>query len=161
MGIQRIGETMQQVTLIGHAGQDAELRTTGGGTTMAKFSLATKEREKTEWWSVTVFGQSAENAARLITKGMKVFVQGRFDLREYEQQGNKRFSLDVVADKWELCSGGPHQRGEQHRPPPQTRTPAEPRRSQQKTFDGYSDKTPAEQSWDSGPGATNDDDIPF
>lgn len=150
---------MQQVTLIGNVGKDAELRTTNAGTTMAKFSVATSERrggeEKTEWWNVTVFGQSAENAARLVTKGQKVFVQGRFELREYEQNGVKRMSLDVSCDKWELCGGGhPQQRGEQYRPSPQTRAPAESRRPQQTAFDA-----PVEQSWDSG--ANPDLDIPF
>jgi single-strand DNA-binding protein len=151
---------MQQVTLIGNVGKDAELRTTNAGTTMAKFSVATSERhggeEKTEWWNVTVFGKSAENAARLVTKGRQVFVQGRLELREYEQNGVKRMSLDVACDKWELCGGGdrPQQRGEQYRPPPAARAPVEPRRSQQTSFDA-----PAEQSWDSG--ANPDDDIPF
>lgn len=151
---------MQQVTLIGNVGFDAETRTTPGGKTMARFRMATTERwggnEKTEWWNVTVFGPSAENCVRLVVKGRQVFVQGRLELREYEQNGVKRISLDVACDKWELCGGGhPQQRGEQYRPPPQTRTPPEPRRPQQTSFDA-----PAEQSWDSGPGA-EDDEIPF
>lgn len=52
------------------------------------------------WFNVTVFGRDAESLAEVIQEGAKqrVLVQGRQETREYESDGQKRTSLDVVAD---------------------------------------------------------------
>ena len=54
----------------------------------------------TTWWSVTVFGKQAEDLADVIAEGKKqqVTIAGRSETREYEHNGEKRTSLDVIAD---------------------------------------------------------------
>ena len=54
----------------------------------------------TTWWSVTVFGKQAEDLADVIAEGKKqqVTISGRSETREYEHNGEKRTSLDVIAD---------------------------------------------------------------
>jgi len=88
----------QRVTLIGHVGQDPQMRYTPDGTPVATFSLATKTArskakfpecpagwkesyngknwELTTWWRVTCWRQLAETASQYVTKGMLVFVEG-------------------------------------------------------------------------------------
>ena len=54
----------------------------------------------TTWWAVTVFGKQAEDLADVIAEGKKqqVTISGRSETREYEHNGEKRTSLDVIAD---------------------------------------------------------------
>lgn len=54
----------------------------------------------TTWWNVTVFGRDAETLAETIQEGAKqrVNIIGRAETREYEANGEKRTSLDVIAD---------------------------------------------------------------
>ena len=88
----------QRVTLIGHVGQDPQMRYTPDGTPVASFSLATKNVvskartpecpngwkesfngkawEVTTWWRVTCWRQLAETVSQYVTKGMQVFVEG-------------------------------------------------------------------------------------
>ena len=67
-----------------------------------RFNKQTNEWEDTgtTWWAVTVFGTDAENLADVIAEGKKqlVTVAGRSSTREYEHNGEKRTSLDVIAD---------------------------------------------------------------
>jgi single-strand DNA-binding protein len=98
-----------KVIVIGNLGRDPEKRYTQDGRPVTRFSVAatTRRRERdgewadhTEWFSVTVFGRQAETLAERITKGTRVYVEGRLESRQYESQnGNKGFSLDVVANE--------------------------------------------------------------
>ena len=67
-----------------------------------RFNKQTNQWEDTgtTWWSVTVFGKQAEDLADVIAEGKKqqVTISGRSETREYEHNGEKRTSLDVVAD---------------------------------------------------------------
>ncbi|MBV9582799.1 MAG: single-stranded DNA-binding protein [Chloroflexi bacterium] len=96
-----------KVIVIGNLGRDPEKRYTQNGQPVTRFSVAatTRRRERdgewadhTEWFSVTVFGRQAETLSERVTKGTRVYVEGRLESRQYESQnGNKGFSLDVVA----------------------------------------------------------------
>jgi single-strand DNA-binding protein len=98
-----------KVIVIGNLGRDPEKRYTQDGRPVTRFSVAatTRRRERdgewadhTEWFSVTVFGRQAETLAERVTKGVRVYVEGRLESRQYEMQnGNKGFSLDVVANE--------------------------------------------------------------
>ncbi|HEY1293628.1 MAG TPA: single-stranded DNA-binding protein [Chloroflexota bacterium] len=98
-----------KVIVIGNLGRDPEKRYTQDGRPVTRFSVAatTRRRERdgewadhTEWFSVTVFGRQAETLAERLTKGTRVYVEGRLESRQYESQnGNKGFSLDVVANE--------------------------------------------------------------
>jgi single-strand DNA-binding protein len=93
--------------VVGNLGRDPEKRYTQDGKPITRFSVAatTRRRERdgewadhTEWFSVTVFGRQAETLAERLTKGIRVYVEGRLESRQYEtQNGGKGFSLDIVA----------------------------------------------------------------
>src|SRR6185437_14431114 len=95
--------------IVGNLGRDPEKRYTQDGRPVTRFSVAatTRRRERdgewadhTEWFSVTVFGRQAETLAERVTKGTRVYVEGRLESRQYEtQNGQKGFSLDVVANE--------------------------------------------------------------
>lgn len=92
---------MNRVFLIGHIGKDPELKPTAGGTSVLKFSLATKERyndqEHTEWHNIVAFGKRAEFMAKYLSKGDRVHIEGRLKTSKYEDRdGNTRYSTSIV-----------------------------------------------------------------
>jgi single-strand DNA-binding protein len=99
---------VNKVILIGRLGQDPDVRTTGGGTSVANLRLATSERRKdrdgnwgehTEWHSVVCFGRTADNVGRFLRKGRQLYVEGRLQTRKWQdREGKDRWSTEVVAD---------------------------------------------------------------
>ena len=99
--------SLNKIMLIGNLGQDPELRYTPEGNPVANFSIAVTYRRRvneemqgeTEWFNVSCFNRTAENVNQYLTKGQKVYVEGRFQSREYVgQDGNQRRSFEVVAN---------------------------------------------------------------
>jgi single-strand DNA-binding protein len=98
-----------KVIIVGNLGRDPEKRYTQDGRAITRFSVAATTRRKerdgewadhTEWFSVTVFSRQAETLAERLTKGTRVYVEGRLESRQYEtQNGQKGFSLDVIANE--------------------------------------------------------------
>jgi single-strand DNA-binding protein len=91
-----------KAVLIGHLGKDPEMRYTPDGLAVANFSVAATEKikgqDRTEWFRVTAFGKLGEICGQYLSKGKQVYVEGRLQSNEYtDKEGNKRFSLDVVA----------------------------------------------------------------
>lgn len=83
----------------------------------------------TTWYSVTAFGRLAEDLADIIQEGQKqqVVVSGRLETREYEHNGQRGSSLDVVADQVGLVHRAPRdQQGQQSRPAQSQPAPADP-----------------------------------
>ena len=106
-----------KITLVGNLGRDPETRYTPNGTMNVRFTMAVSRRfndssgqqqERTTWFSVTTWGKLAETADRLaqsgyLAKGKQVYVDGRIESREYQdQQGQTRTSLDVTANELQL-----------------------------------------------------------
>ena len=98
--------TINQLTLIGFTGQDAEVHYTQNGTLVTTLSIATKEswknaegswQSRSEWHRVVLFGPLAEYA-RTLTKGSLVLVQGAVRSREYEKDGVKHRVFEVRAE---------------------------------------------------------------
>lgn len=96
---------INQLTLIGRIGGDPEIRTLEGGTTIARFSVATSEsykdkagqwQETTEWHNIVVWRELAERCAGL-KKGVLVCVVGKVTYRKYEKDGQQRTITEVVA----------------------------------------------------------------
>ena len=110
-----MSEGLNTVMLLGNLGTDAQLRTTPGGQPVLSFRLATSEsyldkeknrQERTEWHSVTIWGRRGEALEKRLTKGSRVFVEGRLHTSSYDKAGQKHFRTEVVADKL-LFAGGP------------------------------------------------------
>ena len=93
---------MNTVILIGRLTRDPELRYTNSGHAVANFTLAvdrpfSKEKE-TDFIPIIVWQKQAENCAEYLLKGSQVAVEGRLQVRGYEdKQGNKRSATEVVA----------------------------------------------------------------
>lgn len=107
--------SVNKVFLLGHLGRDPEVRYTQGGTTVANLRLATNERrpdgqggwkDETEWHSVVVFGKQADNVKKYLTKGREIFVEGSLRTRQWQdQQGQKKFSTEIVAQNMRFVGG--------------------------------------------------------
>ena len=99
--------SVNKVILIGNLGRDPEVRHSQAGAKIVNFSLATSEtwkdkntgerREKTEWPRVVIFSEGLANIAeQYLRKGSKVYIEGSLQTREYEKDGIKRYSTEVV-----------------------------------------------------------------
>jgi len=96
-------QSLNRATLIGNLGRDAETTTTPSGVSVTKFSVATTSRfksgddwqERTHWHNVVLW--RGENVAKYLTKGQRVYVEGRIESSSYEDRdGHKRFKTDIV-----------------------------------------------------------------
>jgi len=103
-----------RVQLIGHLGQNPEVKTLDGGRKMATIRLATSEvftnakGEKiteTQWHNVVAWGKTAEIAEKYFAKGLNVLIDGKLVSRTYDdKEGNKRYITEVQANELWLLS---------------------------------------------------------
>ena len=106
--------SVNKVILLGNLGKDAETRFTPAGVARTTFSIATSRRwkdqqtgewkEETDWHNVVLW--RSENVANYLTKGKKVYLEGRLQTRSYDDKdGNKKYATEVVADDLILIGG--------------------------------------------------------
>jgi single-strand DNA-binding protein len=107
---------INRVIITGNLTRDPELRSTPSGTAVCGLRVAVNTRRKDnstgEWvdkanyFDVTVWGAQGENCARYLSKGRPVAVDGRLEWREWQDKdGNKRQSIDIVADSVQFLGG--------------------------------------------------------
>lgn len=106
--------TINKAIITGNLTRDAELRSTGGGLSVANFAVAVNERVKNnstgEWEDranfidCTMFGRRAEALAQYMTKGTKVTIEGKLRWSQWEKNGEKRSKVEVVVDEVELMA---------------------------------------------------------
>ena len=99
--------SFNKIIIVGNLGRDPELSYTPQGTAVCKFSVATNERRRdkageqqdiTTWFRVTVWGKQAENVSKYLSKGRKVYLEGRLHVEEWtDREGKPRQSLEVNA----------------------------------------------------------------
>jgi single-strand DNA-binding protein len=104
---------INKVILIGHLGQDPEVRALPSGSSIANLRIATTEswkdkqsgefKEATEWHTVVLFGRTAEVAAEYLKKGSQVFIEGRLRTRKWQDKtGNDRYSTEIVGNDMQM-----------------------------------------------------------
>ena len=102
---------LNKVFLLGHLGQDPELKYTPAGAAVASFSLATnesykdkagKEVSKTEWHRLVVWSKQAEVAAEYLKKGQQIFVEGKLQTRSWEKDGQKHYMTEIVVLNFQM-----------------------------------------------------------
>ena len=103
-----------RVQLIGHVGQEPEIKNLEAGKKLANISIATNEVyyrengdkvEKTEWHRVTAWGKVAEIIEKHVTKGKEIAIEGKLTHRSYDDKdGNKRYVTEIVANEILLLS---------------------------------------------------------
>jgi single-strand DNA-binding protein len=119
---------LNKVMIIGHVGQDPEVRYTGNatnGTKVATLRVATSEKyrdkdgnvkEQTEWHSIVCWRQLADVVEKYVKKGTQLYVEGKLVTRSWEDQnGGKKYSTDIVAQTLQLL--GKKEGGQQQRDP--------------------------------------------
>lgn len=106
--------SLNKVILIGHLGRDPEVKSSKGGVSVGRLSIATSERvkrgeeyvEETEWHRVTCFGKLADNAGKYLSKGRMVYVEGRIQTRKYKgQDGTDKWATEIVAHEIKFLGG--------------------------------------------------------
>jgi single-strand DNA-binding protein len=101
--------SLNKIMLIGNVGSDPEMRYTPNGKAVTSFRMATNRRyttssgeskEETEWFRVNVWGRQAESCNQFLSKGKRVYVEGRLRSQNWEgQDGQMRTSLEVSANR--------------------------------------------------------------
>jgi single-strand DNA-binding protein len=122
--------SFNKITVVGNLGRDPELRYTPQGAAVCSFSMATNEKRRdksgemqdvTTWFKITLWRNQAENAAKYLTKGSPVYIEGRLRIEEWtDRDGNNRYTLEVNATDMQFIgsrgegSGGGDYTGGQH-----------------------------------------------
>ena len=131
--------------LAGNLTRDAEIRTTQAGTSILSFGLAVNDRvqnkstgeweDRPNYFDCVVFGTRGEKIAQYLSKGMRVFVEGRLRWSSWEKDGQKRSKIEVIVDDIVFGSSGQRQTAQPQaqRPVQQQAQPA-----QQQPADDYS-----------------------
>jgi len=98
-----------QVQLIGHVGQEPEIKTFEGEKKLAQLSIATNEVykndkgekvEETQWHRISAWGKTAEIIEKYVTKGKEIAVQGKLTHRSYDDKnGDKKYITEVVVSE--------------------------------------------------------------
>ena len=153
---------VNKVILVGTCGQDPETRYLPNGNAVTNLSLATSEQwtdkqtgqkvEKTEWHRVSMFGKVAEIAGEYLRKGSQVYIEGKLQTREWEKDGIKRYTTEIVVDMqgtMQLLGGRPEGDNQSRQAQPQAQRPRQQRTQQQEPertvntdFDSFDDDIP-------------------
>ncbi|EDJ2556556.1 single-stranded DNA-binding protein [Salmonella enterica subsp. enterica serovar Poona] len=157
---------LNKVMLIGHLGQDPDVRYLPNGNAVAMLSLATsdtwkdkqtgEQKERTEWHRVVIYGKLAEIAGEYLRKGSQVYIEGELRTRKWtDQSGQERYTTEVVVSMQGtmqmLGSRGNGGNGQQQVSQGQPQQPAG------RSYSG----TPPKQHPANEPPMDFDDDIPF
>jgi single-strand DNA-binding protein len=135
---------INKVILIGHLGQDPEVKYMPSGSAVANVSIATTEswkdkntgekKDKTEWHRVIFFARLAEIVGEYLRKGSQVYVEGRLQTRKWQDKnGQDRYTTEIVASEMQML-GGKGERGEERA--------SEPAGAGAAADDGFSDDIP-------------------
>jgi single-strand DNA-binding protein len=99
----------------GHLARDPELRITNGGQFVCKITVATSRKwrdkasgdtkEEVSWIPVTAWGRTAENIAKYLGKGSAILIEGRMRTFDYEKDGRKIYSWELVAENMQFLGG--------------------------------------------------------
>lgn len=111
---------INKVILVGRLGGDPEVKSVGQGSMVARFNVATSEnwtdkngqrQERTEWHRIVVWGKLADICGKHLSKGRQVYVEGRLQTRQWDdQQGQKRYTTEVVANTVQFLGAAGEQR---------------------------------------------------
>jgi len=116
-----MARSFNQVVLMGNLTRDPELRQTPNGQNVCSFSLALNRsykgadgnwQEATDYIDVVAWGPLGERVAQYLSKGRPCLVNGRLQSRSWEQEGQKRSKVEVVAQDVTFLGGGNGQGGE-------------------------------------------------
>jgi len=101
--------SLNKVMIIGNLGSEPEMRFTPNGNPVTSFRVATnrvyttpegERKEETEWFAIVAWGRLAENCNQFLTKGQRVYAEGRLHTRTWEtQDGQKHSRPEIIANR--------------------------------------------------------------
>lgn len=110
-----MSRSLNKAIIIGNLGSDPEVRSTGGGSRVAQFSVATSRRwttnsgeqqEKTEWHRIVVWGKLVDVVEKYLRKGQQVYIEGEIQYRQYEdKEGVTKYSTEINARELMMLGG--------------------------------------------------------
>ncbi|MDE3148607.1 MAG: single-stranded DNA-binding protein [Acidobacteriota bacterium] len=154
-----MAKSVNKVILLGNVGKDPEIRSTGGGTMVANFTLATSDRfqdaqgnwqDRTEWHNLVAFKRTAEIVRDYVKKGSKLYIEGKIQTRSWDDKetGAKRYRTEILVNDLSLLSG--RDEGGASRPANSSGSTA-----------SFDQRPPAGQDEYAQSAEISDDDIPF
>lgn len=97
---------LNQCQFIGRLGKDPETKFLPSGDAVTNISIACgwkgKDKEGTEWVPVVFFGRLAEVVAEYLRKGSQIYVQGRYQTRSWEKDGQKHYRTEIVGERMQM-----------------------------------------------------------
>ncbi len=103
---------INKVILVGNLGRDPETRYLTSGSPVTNVSIATskswkdrdsgEQRERTEWHRIVFFNRLAEIAGEYLKRGSKVYIEGELRTREWERDGQKHYTTEIVANEMQM-----------------------------------------------------------
>jgi single-strand DNA-binding protein len=103
---------INKVILVGNLGRDPETRYMPSGSPVTNVSVATskswkdretgEQKDRTEWHRIVFFNRLAEIANEYLKKGSKVYIEGELRTREWEREGQKHYTTEVVANEMQM-----------------------------------------------------------
>ena len=96
---------MNNVILMGRLTRDPELKYSQAGKAYCRFTVAINRefnREEADFINCLAFGKTAETIAEYLRKGRRIALQGRISVSSYEQNGETKWSTEVIVDKFEF-----------------------------------------------------------
>ena len=106
---------INKVILVGNLGRDPETRYMPSGGAVTNVSIATskswkdrdsgEQKERTEWHRIVFFNRLAEIAGEYLKKGSKVYIEGELRTRDWERDGQKHYTTEVVANEMQMLDG--------------------------------------------------------
>jgi len=107
---------VNKVILVGHLGQDPEVKYMPSGSAVANVSIATTEswkdktsgekKDKTEWHRVVFYARLAEIVGQYLRKGAQVYVEGRLQTRKWQDKnGQDRYTTEIIASEMQMMGG--------------------------------------------------------
>jgi|TARA_B110000483_G_scaffold32344_1_gene39347 single-strand DNA-binding protein len=123
---------INKVILVGNLGRDPETRYMPSGGAVTNVSIATskgwkdkdsgEQKERTEWHRIVFFNKLAEIAGEYLKRGSKVYIEGELRTRDWEKDGQKHYTTEVVASEMQMLDsrgemgvGGPSPGGQSSR----------------------------------------------
>lgn len=158
---------INKVILIGNVGADPETRYLPNGNQVTSIKLATtdswkdkqsgQQQERTEWHRVVFFGKVAEIAGQYLKKGSPCYIEGRIQTREWEKDGAKRYTTEIVVDiggSLQLLGGVASSTNSNLRPEPKQETTVQ-------AESAAISKSTSSNGWPDDDYVFNPDEVPF
>ena len=106
---------INKVILVGNLGNDPETRFMPNGNPVTNISIATsdswkdkqsgQQQERTEWHRIVFFNRLAEIAGEYLKKGSKVYIEGALRTRQWDKEGQKHYSTEIIANEMQMLDG--------------------------------------------------------